>query len=333
MLSPKQISTFHTSLREWYDANGRKDLPWRVSDDPYHIYLSEVMLQQTQVKTVLERFYVPFLNAFPSLATLANASEESVLKAWEGLGYYSRARNLHKAAKLATPSLPYTIEELLSLPGIGKNTAHAIATFAYHQSVPVMEANVKRVLCRIFALERPTDQQLWDYAYSLVDSADPFTYNQAMMDIGATICTPKNPNCATCPAAKACAGKKMAEAYPQRKEKKAIPIRRPNIIVIQDINGALYMTPRETRFLGGMYQFIELGAEQDTLEFMGDSIALASLTKLGNITHTYSHFKLEADVYHYALNVAGNGAEWLNQKTITTLPLSGADKKVLGLLK
>lgn len=371
MVKNLDFSTFHTALHRWYATHGRKELPWRNTDDPYHIYLSEVMLQQTQVKTVLERFYFPFLERFPDLTALAAASEEAVLKAWEGLGYYSRARNLHKAAKLAaarnnTPplrgsqraqgentkktvrktvfssnaqsdlvggnvTLPNTIDALMELPGIGKNTAHAIAAFAFHQPVPIMEANLKRVLCRIFALKTPTDNELWDAAEQLLDKDKPFDYNQAMMDIGATVCTPKAPACLTCPANEICAGKDAPEAYPQKKVKKATPIRRPHILMVEDIKGALYMTPRTTKFLGGMYHFIELpeGATEHTL--LGQRMVLDESTEIGAVTHTYSHFKLDALVYYYKLEIAGNGEEWIHRDTIKSLPLSGADKKVLSL--
>ncbi|MBY0354265.1 MAG: hypothetical protein K2Q12_00885, partial [Rickettsiales bacterium] len=139
----------HQTIHDWYAAHGRHSLPWRLTRDPYAIYVSEIMLQQTQVATVLTRFYHPFLARFPTLQSLADASQEEVLKAWEGLGYYSRARNLHQAAKICAPTLPTTVEGLLELPGIGRNTAHAIAAFAYHQPVAVMEANVKRVLHRL----------------------------------------------------------------------------------------------------------------------------------------------------------------------------------------
>ena len=131
----------HKQIQNWYALHGRRELPWRTTDDPYHIYLSEVMLQQTQVKTVLERYYFPFLKKFPTLKVLGDAHLDDVLKMWEGLGYYNRARNLHKTASLVT-SLPTDVEELIKLPGIGKNTAHALSVFAFKKAVPVMEALV-----------------------------------------------------------------------------------------------------------------------------------------------------------------------------------------------
>ncbi|MCF6207297.1 MAG: A/G-specific adenine glycosylase, partial [Sulfurovum sp.] len=163
----------HRQIREWYAKNGRHDLPWRTTDDPYRIYLSEVMLQQTQVKTVLERFYFPFLEKFPTLKALGSAPLDEVLKAWEGLGYYNRAKNLHKTAQLLiqkgqvqgiAPTMPENIDSLVKLPGIGKNTAHAIAAFAFNKPVPVMEANVRRILCRIHRIKTPNDKKIWELA-------------------------------------------------------------------------------------------------------------------------------------------------------------------------
>ena len=182
-LKQAQLRGFHKRLHTWYAAHGRHDLPWRNTRDPYHIWVSEVMLQQTQVKTVLERYYAPFLQRFPTIESLARAPREEVMKAWEGLGYYSRAGNLQKAAQEVmngewwvvnsenTPPLTTHYSQLTRLPGIGKNTAHALLAFAYHQPVAVMEANVKRVLCRVFALTAPSDAQLWELAQALVDPA------------------------------------------------------------------------------------------------------------------------------------------------------------------
>lgn len=210
------MKNLHHDIRTWYRDNGRHTLPWRNTDEPYYIYLSEVMLQQTQVKTVLERYYFPFIERFPTLKSLGEAELDEVLKLWEGLGYYTRARNLHKTAMLLN-ELPSDITELIQLPGIGKNTAHAIAAFAFQQPVPIMEANVKRILCRLYRLENPTEKALWEYAYALVDRENPFDYNQAMMDIGATVCLPKNAECDQCPLESICQGKEDPHATRRRK--------------------------------------------------------------------------------------------------------------------
>lgn len=322
------MNSYHNAIRDWYQTHGRQDLPWRNTDNPYHIYISEVMLQQTQVKTVLERYYFQFLERFPSLQALADAPLEDVLKAWEGLGYYSRARNLHKAAQTTAPELPYSIDALMALSGIGKNTAHAIATFAYHQPVPVMEANVKRVLHRYHAQETMSEKALWDAAYALVDQDDPFTYNQAMMDIGSTLCTPKAPKCLLCPIAPSCAGKDMPEAYPAPKQKKAVPVR-SRIIIVFESDGYYYAAPRESRFLGGLYGFPEY-EHGVALHFNGAEYHLDMMKPLGEIRQQYSHFTLEAAVYHLPMQQEGDN--WHTLGSLHALPTSRADQKVLKLL-
>ena len=177
------------------------------------------MLQQTQVATVLARFYEPFLNRFPTIATLAAASEQEVLQQWQGLGYYSRARNLHAAARqIVASSQPTDASGWRALPGIGQNTANAIAAFAHHQPVAILEANVKRVACRIFALQQPTPAQCWQAAEALLNPQQPFDHNQAMMDLGSQICTPRTPNCPQCPANTICQGKTAPEFFPQKKD-------------------------------------------------------------------------------------------------------------------
>jgi A/G-specific adenine glycosylase len=324
-------TSFHQALHHWYTDNGRHTLPWRNTDDAYRIYLSEVMLQQTQVKTVLERFYEPFLSAFPTLKALADAPEDAVMKRWEGLGYYSRARNLHKAAKLAAPTLPSTYDELMALPGIGRNTAHAVLAFAYRKPYPVLEANVKRLVHRIFALKERDEKALWAHAEALLDTKNPFDYNQAMMDVGSTICLPKAPKCGECPASGICKGKDDPTAYPAPKAKKQTPTRHKTVIVLRDANGRYFLAPRQTRFLGGLYGFIEQEAGTKTLHFNGQEIPISQMQPMGSISQIYSHFKLCAEVYAYDLSSAMNDPEWFNLHEISALPLSGADKKALRL--
>ena len=310
----------HSLLYDWYQAYGRHDLPWRLTDDPYKIYVSEIMLQQTQVKTVLERFYFPFLEAFPTLADLAAADLDDVIKKWEGLGYYTRARNLHKAARMSAPELPQSVDELKTLPGIGQSTAHAIAAFAYHTPVPLMDANVKRILYRVFGLKKATDKQLWECAYRLFDEEHPFDYNQAMMDLGASLCLPKAAACHTCPFQGICiAATSDPLAYPERKSQKAVPIRQKTIILHRH-NDRYAMRQRSSRFLHGLWGFSEYE------EHPGFPL----LQHLGALTHTYSHFRLEADVYLHDCPVDEH--DWFTLEEIASLALSGADHKALQLL-
>lgn len=327
--SPQAISDFHRKLHRWYNKHGRKDLPWRNTDDPYPIYISEVMLQQTQVKTVLERYYYPFLERFPTLSDLAKAPQDNVLKRWEGLGYYNRAINLHKAAKQAAPHLPSTEAELLALPGIGKNTARALLAFGFHHPVAILEANVKRVMHRIFALETAKEDTLWQAAELLCDSKKPFDYNQAMMDIGATICTKKNPACGECPANHFCQGKTEPGRYPAPKAKKQTPTHKRNLVIWEDPSGRIYLSARDNRHLNGLYGLPQYEA--------GEKISLANQTAkhmqtLGKFRHVYSHYTLEATVLKAPYPTLSNSADWHEPKAIQKLALSRADQKAIALL-
>ncbi|HEY9189350.1 MAG TPA: A/G-specific adenine glycosylase [Sulfurovum sp.] len=305
----------HQNISRWYQIEGRQSLPWRNTDEPYHIYLSEVMLQQTQVKTVLERYYFPFLEKFPTLQALGQAPLDDVLKMWEGLGYYNRAKNLHKTATLVN-ELPRSIEELIKLPGIGKNTAHAIAAFAFEQPVPIMEANVKRILCRLHKLETPTDRALWDIAYALVDKANPFDYNQAMMDIGAAICTVTDPKCESCPLSSLCKGKEDPTRYPVKKRRK-VPTKEQNIVVTV-YNGSLSMTQRKGKFLHGLWGFESVEVPVTAAEY------------LGQISHAYTHFKLLCNVYVHYEN-SPEQAHYFSEAEIKKLAISKVDEKIVKL--
>lgn len=305
----------HKNIQDWYQKHGRLDLPWRTTNDPYHIYLSEVMLQQTQVKTVLERYYFPFLERFPSLKTLGDAPLDDVLKMWEGLGYYNRAKNLHATAGLLE-TLPSDIDELIKLPGIGKNTAHAVATFAFNQPVPIMEANVKRILCRLNKLKTPKDKELWEIAYRLVDKANPFDYNQAMMDIGATICLPKNPNCELCPLTDICKGQEEPTLYPMKK-KRVVPTREQNIM-ISIYNEELSLTQRKGRFLHGLWGFESV------------TVPLCASEYIGEVTHIYTHFKLICKVYVYE-ELDKEQIDYFTPQEIRKLAISKVDEKIVKL--
>ncbi len=347
-LKPSHLHRFHAALAKWYGAHGRNHLPWRQTRDPYAIWVSEIMLQQTQVETVRTRFYAPFLAQFPTVEALARAPRDAVMKAWEGLGYYRRAGHLHKAAKQLvlssrpstasvgihsrkirprrfsesrcdTFSVPDTLEHLLALPGIGRNTAHAMLAFGFHQPYAVMEANVKRVISRVFALATPSDAELWHHAEALLNRNEPFNYNQAMMDLGAMICTVKTPNCAACPAAFFCKGKASPEQYPAKKLAKKISTRRVVIVVQRDGKGRYLLEQRDNALLGGLYGF----AQHDA--------APKGAKKIGDITHVYSHFRLQGEVVLLRAP-AKQSNQWYSLQDIEKLPLSKLDHKVLALL-
>ncbi|HEC45308.1 MAG TPA: A/G-specific adenine glycosylase [Epsilonproteobacteria bacterium] len=305
----------HKNIQDWYKNHGRLDLPWRTTNDPYHIYLSEVMLQQTQVKTVLERYYFPFLEKFPTLKALGNAPLDDVLKMWEGLGYYNRAKNLHMTATLVN-ELPEAIDKIIKLPGIGKNTAHAVATFAFNQPVPIMEANVKRILCRLYKLKTPNDKDLWKIAYAVLDKENSFDYNQAMMDIGATICNPKNPKCELCPLNNICKGKEEPTLYPTKK-KRVVPTREQNIL-INVYNDRLFLMQRKGKFLHGLWGF-------ESME-----IPLCAAEYIGEVAHAYTHFKLICKVYVY-YESCPDQIDYFSPKEIEELAISKVDEKIVKL--
>ncbi len=321
------LEEVHRQIREWYAKNGRHDLPWRTTDDPYRIYISEVMLQQTQVKTVLERFYFPFLEKFPTLKALGSAPLDEVLKAWEGLGYYNRAKNLHKTAQLLiqkgqvqgiAPTMPENIDSLVKLPGIGKNTAHAIAAFAFNKPVPVMEANVRRILCRLHRIKTPNDKKIWEIAYAMVDIRHPFDYNQAMMDIGATLCLPKSPKCEACPLETLCQGKNDPERYPTKVRKK-VPSKEEHIL-LYCYNDKLALTQRSGKFLHGLWGFESTDAPLCAAEYIGD------------VTHAYTHFKLTCHVHLYH-ETEPSQERYFRLEEIDSLAISKVDRKIINLYK
>jgi A/G-specific adenine glycosylase len=223
--SPKNARAFRRSLLRWFRHHGR-DLPWRCTRDPYAILVSELMLQQTQVSTVIP-YYNEWLRRFPDFVSLARASENDVLHAWQGLGYYDRARNLRATAKTVVDRyrgrLPRSVEQMQQLPGIGKYTAHAVASFAFDQSVPIVESNTARVLTRLFdfrgSIDSESDRQtLWQYAEMLVPKSNASIYNSALIDLGALVCVARQPKCGMCPVEKFCRAKNP-QILPVRKSR------------------------------------------------------------------------------------------------------------------
>jgi len=309
----------HQEIVKWYKKYGRVTLPWRTTQSAYEIYLSEIMLQQTQVKTVLERFYFPFLERFPTFTDVANAPVDDVLKAWEGLGYYTRARNLHKTAQLTKGVLPNSAQELEKLAGIGKSTAHAVACFAFSESLPILDANVKRILYRFFAIEQRNDKILWEKAYELFDKDNAYLYNQSMMDIGSMVCTHKTPNCDECPFTSFCEGKENPLLYPEKKVKKIKPIK-THFMIIYHQNNRYALRQNDSKLLGGLWAFEQ--QEHFDLE--------TPYTLLGTFSHHYSHFRLDATVLFVNAN---SNAPFFTLEAIDKLALSGADRKALAFLK
>ncbi len=249
--------TFRTQLLAWYDAHAR-DLPWRRSKDPYRVWLSEIMLQQTRVAAVIGHYH-EFLRRFPTVEKLARAREASVLAAWSGLGYYRRARMLHAAAKVVVRErggkFPQTAEELRELPGVGRYTAAAIASIAFGQAAAVVDGNVERVLQR-FSGRQLAGEEFWQAADGLLDRARPGDFNQAMMELGATMCTPRAPACPTCPVVELCAtrGEMPRGAKPARQKKREIHY----ALDCRDGAVLLVQRPRDARLMAGMWELPQI---------------------------------------------------------------------------
>jgi A/G-specific adenine glycosylase len=306
-----------SALLAWYDHNHR-DLPWRISPamrakghsaDPYKVWLSEVMLQQTTVKTV-RSYFLDFVKRWPTVSDLASAETEDVMKAWAGLGYYARARNLKRCADVVASEhhgiFPDTEDGLRTLPGIGDYTSAAIAAIAFNQRSAVVDGNVERVITRLFAISTPLPSakaEIRAKVEALTPADRPGDFAQGMMDLGATICTPKNPACGLCPLNASCLALKShdPEDFPVKPPKKKKPLRRGAAFVAENERGAILLRKRITRgLLGGMS---EVPGTDWTSRVDGDtSVASAPFAadwrQCGEIVHVFTHFELHLTVYH-----------------------------------
>jgi A/G-specific adenine glycosylase len=297
-----------TRLLTWYRKN-KRDLPWRKTRDPYRILVSEIMLQQTQVATVIP-YYRRFIETFPTVASLAAAPLQKVLKLWEGLGYYSRARNLHRAARVIherwNDRVPSAVEGLSSLPGIGRYTAGAVASIAFDLRAPVLDGNVRRVLCRIFAIRKDPRQaliqnRLWRLAEQILPDRSAGDFNQALMELGATVCLPQTPSCRLCPAGKFCGAfqKGIQDRIPFRPERRPIPDEEVAVILIRNGSGLLIGPRPEKGLLAGLWGFPEIDREKAKTprsiakqieERLG--LELTPIRPLEPVAHTFSHKRI-----------------------------------------
>ena len=309
------LKNSQTKLLEWYETYGRHELPWRNTNNMYHIYLSEIMLQQTQVNRVRDEYYPQFLEKFPSLKALANAAQDDVLAAWSGLGYYSRARNLHKTAKTIEPKLPQTQKELIKLPGIGRYTASAICSFGHEQNIPVVDTNIARVIKRHFALLNPKDNTVWEYATDFVNKKEPRSHNLALMDLGSLICLPKNPKCQECPLFTGCQGKEEPELYTQTKKTQYEAL---------DL------------FYGVHIKKNKLALQISTEKMYKDMLILPTVEPVDEnfiavFKHSYTKYRLSVHLYAL-IEQDENDIIWLDLNNVKSAPISSLTKKAITYL-
>lgn len=298
------MTDFANRLIIWQKVHGRHDLPWQNTTDPYAIWVSEIMLQQTQVSAVIG-YYAKFMARFPTITTLASATQDEVLQHWSGLGYYSRARNLHNAANTImdehSGNFPQDFETMQTLSGIGRSTAAAIASFAFNQVQTILDGNVKRVLTRYFAITGwpgtpKIEKQLWALAERLLPRTEMVAYTQGLMDLGATLCTRSKPKCGSCPLSSSCEAYNLnlAGILPTPKPRKAIPEKQITMLILMHGNEVLLEKRPPTGIWGGLWSFPETEATDDfaatSLEKFGMAVQIGQ--PLPILSHTFTHFKL-----------------------------------------
>jgi A/G-specific adenine glycosylase len=352
--SPSQDAGFADALIDWQKQHGRHQLPWQGTRDAYRIWLSEIMLQQTQVATVIP-YYARFLDSFPDVAALAAAPTETVMAHWSGLGYYTRARNLHRCAQQVVANhagkFPSDPETLASLPGIGKSTAAAIAAFAYGARAAILDGNVKRVFCRVFGVEgfpgqAAVEKHLWQRAEAMLPARDIEAYTQGLMDLGATLCTRTRPACDRCPMQSRCiahASGRTSE-LPARKPKKAIPEKSTVMLVVVH-EGEILMEQRPPEGIwGGLLSLPELNRlSSGTSDVdLDEQLALAlssfgdidDIVMLGSFVHGFTHYRLSVMPVHVTLRqrhvmAAQSDYQWRALAQISAAALPSPVRKLL----
>lgn len=301
----------------WQRRSGRQDLPWQTPATPYRVWVSEIMLQQTQVATVIP-YFERFMAALPDPASLASASRDDVLQLWTGLGYYARGRNLHRAAQQIVAEhggeLPADLDLLIALPGIGRSTAGAIMSLAFSIPAPILDGNVKRALARYHAVPgwpgtSAVAKTLWTFAEDHVPNANPDIYTQGMMDLGATICTRRAPACTACPLVTDCraAAEGDPERYPGRKPKRARRERSVRVVMVEDESGAILLERRpETGVWGGLWSLPELGEDSAVADWCRRELAAdpTQALELPPIDHAFTHFDLQMRPIHVRIESA-----------------------------
>jgi A/G-specific adenine glycosylase len=343
------------SLLNWYQGHARS-LPWRDNPDPYKVWISEVMLQQTRVETVLP-YYERWMARFPTLVSLALATQQEVLAEWEGLGYYSRARNLHLAAQIVINkfggNLPQDMQHLLNLPGIGRYTAGAIASIAFGSDQPVLDGNIRRVLARVFdirypARSRESEECLWQLASTHLPPGRAGEYNQALMDLGALICTPRLPNCAICPLNESCLAFSLGvqAERPVKLAKETIPHYIVSSAIIQRDEQVLIAQRPQKGLLGGLWEFpggklepgenLATGLKREICEELGVEIEVG--TAYGVYHHAYTHFRVTLHAFLCKLNgtqpcnLYHSQLAWVTPPALVDYPMGKIDRQISNTL-
>ncbi len=356
MKQEKQYAQIRTALLGWFAENAQ-DLPWRRTKNPYAIWVSEIMLQQTQVQTVVP-YYQRFLSRFPTVAHLVCARLDTVMKQWEGLGYYSRARNLHQAAKQIVTHfgghLPATREELLTLPGIGRYTAGAIASIAFGKREPLVDGNVTRVLCRVFRIKgSPKDsaiqKRIWSLAEDLVPEGHAGQFNQALMELGREVCRPRNPDCETCPLNRLCEARLRGEqnSLPLRTRKKPLPFHTVAVGVIYRKSRILIDQRKPAGLLGGLWEFpggkkrhdesLTAALRREVREELAITVRVGRLLTV--VDHTYSHFRVRIHAFEctYVSGVprclACADFKWVRPGDLGRYAFPAANRKIIKTLR
>ena len=337
------MMTFADKVLAWFDQHGRKDLPWQQNPTPYRVWVSEIMLQQTQVATVIP-YYARFMQRFPDVQSLADAPQDDVLKLWEGLGYYSRARNLHKTAQQVRDEyageFPTDMSSMETLSGIGRSTAAAILSLSHGQREAILDGNVKRVLARYHAItgwsgEPRTLKQLWEHAEQHLPASRNAAYTQAMMDMGATLCTRSKPLCRLCPLQNGCQAFQQGrpQDYPSKRPKKDLPEKTARALLLRNHDGELLLQHRPpTGIWGGLWSFPEFATETAMHDWLEQHIGQYGTVsaRLPTLTHTFSHYRLHLQPLQVDLDtqpariMEGNGWLWYKAGTHFTGGLSAA---------
>jgi A/G-specific adenine glycosylase len=348
LLSPKQ---FQKQVLVWFDRHGRKDLPWQKDINPYRVWVSEIMLQQTQVATVIP-YYQRFMAALPSVEALASASEDQVLHLWTGLGYYARGRNLLRCAQLVCSEhqgqFPDTVAALQELPGIGRSTAGAICSIAFGKPAAILDGNVKRVLARYGVIPGwPGKSQvlssLWELAESFNPDSRTADYSQAMMDLGATVCLRTQPNCDACPLGQSCQANSLQQQqhFPGKKPRKVLPVKSTTMLIITNRAGEIFMARRPTQGIwGGLWSFPEVADHQAANDFCIDQFGQqpANTEHWETLRHSFSHYHLEIQPLHIQLSqtpatiMEGDTCLWYNREQPDSVGMAAPVAKLLKLI-